>query len=40
MNTYELDTRRMRVIKILMQIKDADLLDLVYKILVLSLEEK
>lgn len=40
MNPTELDTRRMMVIMATMQTKDTDLLDLVYKILVRSSEEK
>ncbi len=40
MNYTELDARRMMVITATMQTKDADLLDLVYKILERSREEK
>ncbi len=40
MNNTELDARRMMVITAAMQTKDADLLDLVYKILARSSEEK
>lgn len=40
MNDTELDARRMMAITAVMQSKDADLLDLVYKILVRSSEEK
>lgn len=40
MNDTELDARRTMAIEAVMQTKDADLLDLVYKILVILLEDK
>lgn len=40
MNDTELDARRTMAIEAVMQTKDVDLLDLVYKILVILLEEK